>query len=69
MQHIFSLALPSRPYSLIGGREEKRWELRRRNQHENLEIYPAMKTRDTHSPFLFNGTTHGFFHIQHLSSK
>jgi hypothetical protein len=42
LRDIFSPALPLFPYSLVGEREEKRWELRKRDQHENLEVYPAM---------------------------
>jgi hypothetical protein len=53
---IFYTALPSRTSSLVGECEEKRWELRKKDQHENLE----MRHR-------FNGLTHGFFHFQHLS--
>ncbi len=69
MCDIFSLALPLRPYSLVGEREEKRWELHKRDQHENLEMYLAMKSRVSRSPVLYNGLTHGFFHFQHPSYK
>jgi hypothetical protein len=45
MCDIFSPALPLRLYSLVVEREEKRWELRKRDQHENLEMYPVYQSK------------------------
>jgi hypothetical protein len=45
---ILYTALSSRSSSLVGKREENRWELRKKAQHEN---------RDQRR--LFNGLTHG----------
>jgi hypothetical protein len=52
MIDISSSVLPSHPSSLVGKREENRWEQRKTHQREKLD-----------QRHLFNGLTHGFLSL------